>query len=82
MIRVRLSRAISLYLFSAEVMLCALADWHRWRIRRALNLAFRWRQRDHCADCADWEAAQTPDPMAEYRFTRADPHEYRRSGLI
>ena len=57
-LRVRLSRAISRRLFRAEHMLCALADWHRWPIRRALNLAFLWRERDHCASCADWEARQ------------------------
>jgi hypothetical protein len=70
MIRVRASRAISRRLLGAEVMLCALADWHRWRIRPALNLVFRWRERDHCAICADWEARQEREP---------DPTDYWRS---
>ena len=60
--RVRASRAISRRLFRIEVMVCALADWHRWRVRHALNLAFRWRDRDHCGLCADWEARQGREP--------------------
>lgn len=81
--RVRASRAISRRILRSEAMLCALADWHRWRIRHALNLAFAWRDRDHCALCADWEAAQEPDPMAEHRFTpEADVAGWRRSGLL
>jgi hypothetical protein len=51
-------------------MVCALADWHRWRIRPALNLAFAWRDRDHCGLCADWEARQEREP---------DPTDYWRS---
>jgi hypothetical protein len=68
--RVRLSRWLSRRIVGAEVMVCALADWHRWRIRPALNLAFAWRDRDHCGLCADWEARQGREP---------DPADYWRS---
>jgi hypothetical protein len=68
--RVRLSRWLSAKIVGAEVMVCALADWHRWCIRPALNLAFAWRERDHCGLCADWEARQEREP---------DPTDYWRS---
>lgn len=64
MIRVRASRALSRAVLGRDVMLCALAEWHRWRIRRLLNaLAFWDWGRDHCASCADWEARRERDPV-------------------
>lgn len=57
-LRIRLSRRLG-----RGVMLCARADWHRWRVRRLLNLLFAWRERNHCADAADWEAfVSRPEP--------------------
>ena len=68
--RVAISRAISRRLLGLDVMLCAVADQRRLWIRHPLNYLFRWRDRDHCAASADYEARQEREP---------DPTDYWRS---
>lgn len=80
--RVRASRAISRRLFRIDVMICALADWHRWRVRHALNLAFRWRDRDHCGLCADWEARAQAQEATIAATSSAFVDDARRLGLL
>jgi hypothetical protein len=59
MIRERISRAISRTFLGRDEMLCAIAEWRRWRVRVALNALFLDRQ--HCSNMARWEARQGRD---------------------
>jgi len=57
--RVSLSRALARHIFGQDAMISALAEWHRWRCRRAINAVFALRgDRDHCAEAAAYEARQ------------------------
>lgn len=76
--RVSFSRAVSRRLYGMDIMLCAIADHRRWWIRRPLNWFFWW-DRDHCADAADWEAAQQGRPVALFDLEAVD--RLRRGGL-
>lgn len=61
--RVQFSRAISRWLTGdGSVMLCARIDQRKLWLRHPINWAFSWRDRDHCAGCADWEARQGVEP--------------------
>lgn len=62
-LRIATSRAISRRLLGADIMLCAIAHQRGWWIRHPLNWLF-WRERDHCASAAEWEAAQRERPVA------------------
>lgn len=72
--RVRVSRAICHRLFRGDTMLCTRAELYRHPIRHLLNLAFRWRERDHCDASLRWEARQERE---------ADALDWlRRAGLL
>jgi hypothetical protein len=52
--RVRFSRWLARRILGRDVMLSALAEWHRHPARHAINALFF--DRDHCSRVADWEA--------------------------
>lgn len=74
MLRVRLSRAISRRLFGGDTMLCTRAELYRHPVRHLFNLAFLWREREHCDASLRWEARQEREPEAL--------DWWRRSGLL
>lgn len=84
MIRVALSRLIGWLIFGEWIMLCAILDQRRYRVRHAFDLVNRWRHSRHCERCHDWEALtraddhQDPLSLAEGRFV----DDNRRAGRL
>lgn len=56
-IRIKSSRAIAWLFFRESIMICAMSELYRWKIRHIFNFIFFWTP-NHCRKCLDWELRQ------------------------